>query len=148
METGKKRNEELRKSIAGRLREIRKTLGLTQAELAEKLNISKPTYVRYEAGEIFPSLFVIVGLKEFFNINLNWLVTEVGEMFVDKENAISPEMHEKIFKDSKYLQLIDSMQVPVVEQVIFAKLFELRRLFKEEIDKLWVKKTENLPKTR
>ena len=67
-------------------------------------------------------------------------------MSIEKEHAISPGMIEKILKDGNYLQLIELMEVPEVERVIFAKLFELRRLFKEEIEKFLEKRAKNLPK--
>jgi len=44
--------------------------------------------------------------------------------------------------DEKYLELIDLMQVPVIEQLILAKLIEIKVLLKDEIKAFYDKKNE------
>ena len=47
--------------------------------------------------------------------------------------------------NEKYLELINLMQVPVIEQVILAKLIEIKALLKDEITAFYDKKSkENL----
>lgn len=42
-------------TIAERLRELRKRKGMSQAEVAKLLGISRPAYVQYETGKTTPS---------------------------------------------------------------------------------------------
>lgn len=56
------------------LKKVRKALGLTQEELAQKINTTKQTIFRYERGDVNPNLNTLINLKSVFRINLNWLL--------------------------------------------------------------------------
>lgn len=47
-----------------KLIEIRKKKGLTQEEMADKLNIARTTYTGYENGKFSPSLEIALKIKE------------------------------------------------------------------------------------
>lgn len=49
-----------------KLRELRIAQGLTQEELAEKMNISQSSYSRLESGETVMNVFHIIKLFELF----------------------------------------------------------------------------------
>lgn len=111
----KKEEEYYMEKFRVRLKEVRKALGLTQDKFSKELGVSKPTYVRYELGEIWPNATMLSIMTIKYDINLNWLLTGEGEMFL-----------EVVEVDEKYRELFSYMKVPVVEQVILAKLAELR----------------------
>lgn len=54
--------------VGGNLRLLRQMHGLTQRELAERLQISRSTYATIEKGEKTPSLFVGFALAAIYNI--------------------------------------------------------------------------------
>ena len=55
---------ELRSEVAGRVREIRKSSDLTQAELAEIIGTKKSNISRLESGRYNPSLdFMVKGVN-------------------------------------------------------------------------------------
>lgn len=60
-----------------RLREIRKSKRLTQAQVAEGVNCSTPTYSRYENGKRQPPLDMILRLADFFGVSLDYLFGRV-----------------------------------------------------------------------
>ena len=65
-----------------RLKKIRTILGFNQHEFAKKLLIEVNTYKGYEyKTKNLPDLLLINLVKEF-NVNLNWLLTGDGEMFI------------------------------------------------------------------
>ena len=68
--------EQLRKRFANNLIHYRKLLGLTQIELAEKLNYSDKSVSKWERGEGLPDLSVTMQLAEIFNLTPNDLVAE------------------------------------------------------------------------
>ena len=67
-----------------RIKSLRKVLGLTQQEFADKLGISRGNIGAYEVGKNAPSDAVISLIVRIFNANENWLRTGEGEMFVPR----------------------------------------------------------------
>lgn len=64
-----------------RLKELRKALGITQQEFADKLNTSRSNIASYETKKNFPSNAVISLICKEFRINEEWLRTGEGDMF-------------------------------------------------------------------
>lgn len=60
--------------FADMLQYLRRREGLSQAELAEKLNIAKSTVSMYERDERKPSFEMLEAIADFFNINMDTLV--------------------------------------------------------------------------
>lgn len=57
------------------LKFLRKQLGLTQSQLAEKLNIKRSLIGAYEEGRAEPKLSTLVNISKLFNITLDVLIT-------------------------------------------------------------------------
>ena len=72
-----------KKTIAERVKSIRKTLKLTQEELSQKINVS-PTYIcQVEKGKYKPNFDFLENISRELNVNLYWLIFGQGEMFLD-----------------------------------------------------------------
>jgi repressor LexA len=56
-----------------RLRFLRKEKGLTQAELATQLGISKSSVNMYERGEREPGLEMMESISDYFNVDMDYL---------------------------------------------------------------------------
>lgn len=65
-----------------RIKELRKSLGITQQEFADKLGLKRNTIATYEIGKAVPSDRVVSDLCNKYNVNEEWLRTGEGEMFV------------------------------------------------------------------
>lgn len=61
-------------AISDRLKELRLSKGLSQAELAVELHLSSTTINRYEHGLREPSLDILCGFAEFFGVDFNYLL--------------------------------------------------------------------------
>ena len=61
------------KIFGKRLREVRKTKGLKQQELADRLGIKRNTYSDWENGKTEPSFESIVKLADLLDVSLDWL---------------------------------------------------------------------------
>lgn len=74
-----------------RLRKLRKTLGLTQQEFADRLKVPRNTIGGYEVGKSNPSDAAVNNICNTFNVNEHWLRTGEGEMFIEltKEEEIA-----------------------------------------------------------
>lgn len=67
------------------LREVRNKLGIAQGQMANDLKIQQSQYSRYENGSSKPSLEILEKLVTKFNININYLLTSEGAMFISPE---------------------------------------------------------------
>jgi len=65
---------------------IRKKLGLNQTEYAEKLDSSQNLISKYEKGQVEVPFKIINNLHKILNININWFLTNKGDMFFNENN--------------------------------------------------------------
>ena len=56
-----------------RLKEIRQSKGLSQADVARSLNISRQSYNFYESGKRDPDTKMLATLASFFNVTSDYL---------------------------------------------------------------------------
>lgn len=56
-----------------KLKELRSNLGLTQAELANKLGISRDTYKNYEQERTQMNYEMLIKVADFYDISLDYL---------------------------------------------------------------------------
>lgn len=78
-----------------KLYELRKKNGLSQEELAGKLNVTRQTISKWELGESTPDMEKLVMLGDYFNISLDELVLgkTIGESNNSKENGEEKNLH-------------------------------------------------------
>ncbi len=62
------------KMFQEKLLELRKTSHLTQREMAEKLDITQPSYIRYENGTSQPTLETLVKIADIFDVSVDYLL--------------------------------------------------------------------------
>ena len=67
-------SRKIMKIFQERLRELRKQFGYTQQEMARKLFISQPSYVRYENGSSEPSQENLVRIADLFDVSVDYLL--------------------------------------------------------------------------
>ena len=71
-----------------RFKELRKVLGMTQQEFADRLAVSRNNIAGYEVGKSAPSESVIRLVCKEFSVNEEWLRTGSGEMFVSQKTSM------------------------------------------------------------
>ena len=69
-----------------RIKQLRKTVGLTQQAFADKLGIKQNTVALYEMGRSGVSDGIITSICREFGVNETWLRTGEGEMFRPRTN--------------------------------------------------------------
>lgn len=70
-----------------RLKELRKKLGLTQQEFAERLGIKRNAVTNYEVGRNAPADMVVSLICREFGVNEEWLRTGEGPQFIEITRA-------------------------------------------------------------
>jgi transcriptional regulator with XRE-family HTH domain len=67
-----------------RLKEIRKSKGLSQIKLAMELNTSQNTISRYENGEREPGIGELIKIADYFNISVDYLLERTDNPEIQK----------------------------------------------------------------
>jgi transcriptional regulator with XRE-family HTH domain len=64
---------ERKNAIKTRLKEFRKSTGLTQAQFSDKVKVNRITYAGYEVGQAEPAIEVLCRIADCFDISLDYL---------------------------------------------------------------------------
>lgn len=109
-----------------RIKKLRKELGLTQQEFADKIGSVQNTITGYETGRRMPSNQVITLIAREFNINESWLRSGEGEMFapVNRDEEIAAFLGRVLGGDSSFkrrfvhvLARLDEQEWEVLERM-------------------------------
>ena len=68
--------QDLKFVIAKNIQKLRQEKGMTQLELAERLNYSDKTISKWERGESLPDVVVLKNVADLFEVTLDYLVEE------------------------------------------------------------------------
>lgn len=72
--------------IGKKINQLRKLSGMTQEQLAEKLNVSRQTISKWESGVTSPDLESVVKVSKIFHVSLDGLLLEGETSATDKNN--------------------------------------------------------------
>ena len=81
------------------LKQLRKEKGLTQEQLAERLNISSRTVSRWETGANMPDLDLLIEMADFYDVDIRELID--GER---KQETMDKETKETLKKVADYAE--------------------------------------------
>ncbi len=102
--------------MEARLKAVRKAVGLTQQEFADRLGIKRGAVANYEIGRNDPIDAVISLICREFGVNETWLRTGEGEMFTKAPTDIVSEVAEKLGLN-EFEQLILNAYVKLPKQL-------------------------------
>ncbi len=69
-----------------RIKKIRETIGITQEQMAKSIGVSKQYFSRVEKGITDLSKEKAIILCSTYKVSLDWLLNNLGSMFIDDEN--------------------------------------------------------------
>ena len=87
-----------------KLYELRKQKGLSQEELAGRLNVSRQTISKWEVGESTPDMDNLVSISELFGVSLDELVLDKTS---EKEQPSVQVVRSELYSDIKEHVLTD-----------------------------------------
>lgn len=67
-----------------RLKEIRKSKGISQLKMAMDLNTNQNTISRYETGEREPGINELIKIADYFNISVDYLLERTDNPHINK----------------------------------------------------------------
>ena len=71
--------KDLKLIIAANLTDLRKKQGMTQLDLAERLNYSDKAVSKWERGESLPDITIIKAISDLFGVTVDYLLSEEHE---------------------------------------------------------------------
>lgn len=80
--------------IGNFLKELRKEKGITQAQLAETLNVSARTVSRWETGSNMPDISILVDIADYYDISIPEIINgeRKSEIMNEEERKIAKTM--------------------------------------------------------
>lgn len=88
--------DELKVIIGKNIIELRKQNGMTQAELAEKLNYSDKAVSKWECGDAVPDISVLKMIAELMGVTVDYLIHETHETMPQPVNVNDTKKRNKI----------------------------------------------------
>lgn len=107
-----------------RLKELRKSLRLSQRAFCQKLGMKQSTYASFETGERVLKEAYIKLICQTYNVNENWLKLGVGSVFTEKPNNNLTEL----------LEIYDTL-TPELQKYLLMQIKELQSIQNAEIEK-------------
>ena len=122
-------NEELKSRVGANIARLRRERGMTQAELAERINYSDKAVSKWERSESLPDVLTLINLAEQLGTDLNTLTgcaSEAPAPIPEPVPAISAEPESPIKKihraDKGVIQKLSSILVWVVALFLYMML--------------------------
>ena len=121
-------NEELKSRVGANIARLRREKGMTQAELAERINYSDKAVSKWERSESLPDVLTLISLAEQLDTDLNTLTGLTAEIKAEpvSEPESLPEPEKPIKKrrtaDRGVIQQLSSVLVWVVALFLYMVL--------------------------
>ena len=127
-------------SMGKRIKELKSILKMTSAELSKSLNIPTRTIGSYERDEAQPGPKFLNALIVEFGVNINWLLTGNGDMFISPKTKMDINYIANLKETFKLTNdelngLIDILETDASREMVL-KFIEIKKGNKEALDSL------------
>ncbi len=100
-----------------KLYNLRKQKGLSQEELANRLNVSRQTISKWEVGDSTPDMEKLIAISDMFEISLDELVMNKVPTHIEKissKSDIASELKEKVLTDENKKKAKNGLKIAVI----------------------------------
>ena len=133
--------ENLINTAAGRIRAVREKLKLKQVDFANQLGISQSYLSIVESGKRKLSFELLFSLLTRFNVDLPWVLTGKGEMFINTNQESSfMDLFPEVTLTEDLIDLIKSLEVPIMRNALLSKYYYYLEKYREIISDYYEKK--------
>lgn len=108
--------DEIKKLFGERLTESRKRCGITQLNLAEKLNYSDKAVSKWERGESLPDVFTIMKIAEALGVTMSYLLGE-EELPKAPDRIVNEKRSKRSI--SVFVPLVSAVGIYFIASVLF-----------------------------
>ena len=113
-------NKDIKQIIAKNLANLRKNKKITQTELAEKFGYSDKAISKWENGDTLPDIQTLYQLCEFYNVTLDFLVSE--QSFDEKIKYIN-HLNKRVIINNSLIELLYCSFVWILAVIIYVYLY-------------------------
>ena len=121
--------EDIKKIIANNIQHLRRETGLTQLDLAERLNYSDKAISKWERGESVPDITVLKQIADMFGVTVDYLLSETHDL---------PELSFATKKMIRKNRLIIALLSTVMVWLLATIAFVVMSIMPSEIKMLWM----------
>ena len=123
------------------IKAVRKSKGLSQQELAVKLNVVRQTISKWEAGQSYPDFQRLVMLSDYFDMTLDELVKDIDVQDV-REKSLTDVKVNSIYLDvengkAKVKKLVKILCYIILLIGVFVVAGSILHLVFPDIEWLW-----------
>lgn len=131
---------EFRMTIGKRIKELKAKLRITSSEMAKELDIPVRTIGSYERDEAQAGAKFFNALIEKYQVNVNWLLSGNGNMFISSKTEIDvkylAQIEQQLNLTTEELDaLIDILEADASRDMVM-KFIEIKKGNKEALDSL------------
>lgn len=113
-------NKDIKQIVAKNLANLRKNKKITQTELAEQFGYSDKAISKWENGDTLPDIQTLYQLCEFYNVTLDFLVSE--QSFDEKIKYIN-HLNKKVIINNSLIELLYCSFVWILAVIIYVYLY-------------------------
>ena len=113
-------NKDIKQIIAKNLANLRKNKKITQTELAEEFGYSDKAISKWENGDTLPDIQTLYQLCEFYNVTLDFLVSE--QSFDEKIKYIN-HLNKRVIINNSLIELLYCSFVWILAVIIYVYLY-------------------------
>lgn len=115
-------------NLSKKIYELRKASGMSQEQLAEKINVSRQSISKWESGESSPEIERLIELSNVFDVSTDYLLksSEVDELTIRTERLEKGQNDLKSKVQQEYLKNARILNVALVYAVAMAVFFYLQ----------------------
>ena len=106
--------EDIKSIIAQNVVQLRRKSGMTQIELAEKLNYSDKAVSKWERGESVPDISVLKSIADLFGVTVDYLITPGHDVNAPAEEEDSEEEQERLRRKHRMHGMVTGMSILLV----------------------------------
>lgn len=115
--------EDLKLIIAGNIGKLRRESGMTQIELAEKLNYSDKAISKWERGESIPDVVTLKQVADLFSVSVDYLLRPDHPI----ENEIKREYTKRQRRNHKLISAMSCVLVWLIAAFVYAALVPIMK---------------------
>ena len=93
-------------AFSEKLYQLRRQSGLSQEQLAEKLNVSRQAISKWESGQSYPEAEKLLAISDYFQVSLDGLMKDEAQPPEPQETETKPEAAPKDGREGLWLGLI------------------------------------------
>ncbi|MBQ9947941.1 MAG: helix-turn-helix domain-containing protein [Oscillospiraceae bacterium] len=104
-------------SISEKIQQLRKSNGLSQEQLAEKLNVSRQAISKWESGTSLPDAEKIVLISDLFEVSTDYLMKDENTSRADDNNQQIIQVSRKLYIsdiNKRKLSAFDEFEIEII----------------------------------